>query len=65
MRFCLECGGKLETLGGAKWSSGVILYGCSQCDILWEAHICSVSGRGTGYEKSDWSLAKWKKYYGK
>lgn len=61
MKFCLNCGARVEFLGLSEWSTGVWLYGCSRCDTLWERHGCSVSGRTTGYEKSFWKLSKWKK----
>ncbi|MDP3710512.1 MAG: hypothetical protein Q8R29_02180 [bacterium] len=62
MKFCLECGEGLEFLGLSEWSTGIWLYGCKQCDILWERHGCSISGSTTGYEKSFQKLSELEKY---
>lgn len=61
MNFCQACGELLEHCGLSRWSSGVWLYGCSKCDILWEEHGCSVTGRKTGWKKSFQKLSEWKK----
>jgi len=61
MKFCLECGEHLKFLGLSGWSSGIWLYGCPKCNILWEEHGCSVTGAKTEWKKSFHTLSKWEK----
>lgn len=61
MKHCPECGGELEYYGLSGWSSGVWLSGCPKCNIRWEEHGSSLTGRMSSIKKGHISLSEWKK----
>lgn len=62
MKFCQECGSPVESLGLARGHSGIWNYACTnpECDILWELHGCSISGRTHSIVKSNWKASAYK-----
>ena len=62
MKFCPKCGMPVESYGPSGWNSGLRLYGCPQCNILWEEHGDCLSGMTTELKEGFHSLSKWKQY---
>ncbi len=65
MKFCPECGGTVKFEGVPEWGeSGLVVYGCEKCNILWECHagFPALSSRTKHYNKHiSRSLFDWKR----
>ncbi len=45
MKFCPDCGERVEKVSGMTLGAHIDLYGCPKCDVMWKDH-CS-RGRRT------------------
>ena len=59
MNYCPDCGNTVNAIGMSKWSTGIWLYGCQKCDILWEKHGSSLGAGPTSLQKSTLTLTEY------
>jgi len=60
IKFCPKCGKEVFFCGMSEWSSGVWLYGCPNCETLYEHHKCSLTGKDSHWKISSRMFSEWR-----